>query len=88
MNFISKKLRVRAMLYHFPVNWELAIGFIVKEILVNKNLRIYNSNPRLYQNSNKKMLILIQGEILVICLAKVQNTILKSQVFLEEFLPN
>ena len=76
------------MLYHFPVNWELAIGFIVKEILVNKNLRIYNSNPRLYQNSNKKMLILIQGEILVICLAKVQNTILKSQVFLEEFLPN
>ena len=34
------------------------------------------------------MLILIQGEILVICLAKVQNTIFKSQVFLEEFLPN
>lgn len=31
------------------------------------------------------MLILIQGEIIVICLAKIQNTILKSQVFLEEF---
>jgi hypothetical protein len=32
------------------------------------------------------MLILIQGEILVICSAKVQNTILKSQAFLKEFL--
>ena len=32
------------------------------------------------------MLILIQGEFLVICLAKVQNAILKSQVFLKDFL--
>ena len=32
------------------------------------------------------MLILIQGEFLVICLAKVQNMILKSQVFLKDFL--
>jgi hypothetical protein len=70
------------MLYHFPVNWELAIGFIVKEILVNKNLRIYNSNPRLYQNSNKKMLILIQGDFPYrMCCKSTKYTIEKSSIF-------